>query len=80
MDASDAALISAKEGIGIEEVLEGVVKYIPAPKGDEDKPLKALIFDSYYDSYKGVIAIYKSDRWGAKARNENENDEGWSRI
>lgn len=59
LDASYAALISAKEGIGIAEVLEGVIKHIPAPCGDEDKPLKALIFDSYYDSYKGVIAIIR---------------------
>ena len=59
LDASYAALVSAKEGIGIAEVLEGVVKHIPAPTGDEDKPLKILIFDSYYDSYKGVIAIIR---------------------
>jgi GTP-binding protein LepA len=59
LDTSYAALISAKEGIGIDEVLEGLVKHIPAPRGDEDKPLKALIFDSYYDSYKGVIAIIR---------------------
>ncbi|MDF2521499.1 MAG: GTP-binding protein LepA [Clostridia bacterium] len=59
LDASNAALVSAKEGIGIDEVLEGIVKYVPAPVGDEDKPLKALIFDSYYDSYKGVIAIIR---------------------
>ncbi|MDF2839263.1 MAG: GTP-binding protein LepA [Clostridia bacterium] len=59
LDASNAALVSAKEGIGIEEVLEGLVKYIPAPRGDESAPLKALIFDSYYDSYKGVIAIIR---------------------
>lgn len=59
LDASEAALVSAKEGIGIEEVLEGLVTHIPAPRGDEDKPLKALIFDSYYDSYKGVIAIIR---------------------
>ncbi|HRS21430.1 MAG TPA: translation elongation factor 4 [Clostridia bacterium] len=59
LDASNAALISAKEGINIEEVLEGIVKYIPHPAGDEDEPLKALIFDSFYDSYKGVIAYIR---------------------
>jgi len=55
LDASDAPLISAKNSINIEEVLEHVVKKIPHPEGDEDSPLRALIFDSYYDSYKGVI-------------------------
>jgi len=59
LDASHAALISAKEGINIEEVLEGIVRYIPHPTGDEDEPLKALIFDSLYDSYKGVIAYIR---------------------
>ena len=53
--ADEAPLISAKMGINIDEVLEAVVKNIPAPKGDNDEPLQALIFDSYYDSYKGVI-------------------------
>ncbi len=57
LEAHDAPLISAKNGINIDEVLEQVVSKIPAPQGDPDKPLRALIFDSVYDSYKGVIVF-----------------------
>ncbi len=72
IDAKDAPRISAKTGQNVHEVLEQIVKKIPAPKGDPEAPLQALIFDSVYDSYKGVIIFVRlmngSVRKGTKIR------------
>src|SRR5216117_3578759 len=59
LDSKDAILASAKEGIGTEEILEAIVHRLPAPRGDYDKPLKALIFDSWFDPYRGVIVLVR---------------------
>jgi len=59
IDASGAIAVSAKTGVGIREVLEAVVHHLPAPKGDADKPLKAMLVDSWYDSYLGVIVLVR---------------------
>src|SRR5882724_3980011 len=72
LDATDALLVSAKNGIGIEDVLEAVVQKVPQPKGSPDDPLRALIFDSWFDAYRGVIILARivdgSVRKGQKIR------------
>jgi GTP-binding protein LepA len=59
IDASDAILASAKEGVGIHEILEAVVKRLPPPVGDPDKPLRVLLLDSWYDAYRGVVILVR---------------------
>ena len=59
LDTENAILASAKEGIGTEDILEAIVHRLPAPKGDYDRPLKALIFDSWFDPYRGVIVLVR---------------------
>jgi GTP-binding protein LepA len=59
LDSSRAVLASAKEGIGIEDILEGVVNYFPSPKGDAESPLKSLIFDSWFDPYHGAVVLVR---------------------
>ncbi len=75
LDAKDAILASAKEGIGTEEILEAIVHRLPPPNGDYERPLKALIFDSWFDSYRGVIVLVRiidgTLRKGSKIRMVN---------
>ncbi|MBI4698329.1 MAG: elongation factor 4, partial [Nitrospirae bacterium] len=59
IDCTDAIAVSAKEGIGVQDVLEAIVKKVPAPGGSKDRPLKALIFDSWFDNYQGVIVLVR---------------------
>ncbi len=67
LDASEAVLASAKEGIGIKEILDQIVDYVPAPTGDPSAPLEALIFDSYYDQYRGIVPLIRIKNGTIKA-------------
>ncbi|WP_139904056.1 translation elongation factor 4 [Clostridium thermarum] len=66
LDAQDAPMVSAKSGLNIEQVLEAIVEKLPAPEGDENGQLRALIFDSYYDSYKGVVCYIRVKQGSVK--------------
>ncbi|NCD25392.1 MAG: elongation factor 4 [Deltaproteobacteria bacterium] len=70
LDCTDMATVSAKTGLGVEDLLEKLVERVPAPKGDTDAPLKALIFDSWYDSYQGVVVLFRvlegMIKWGQR--------------
>ena len=74
IDASEAVLASAKKGIGIEEILEQIVEKVPAPNGDPDAPLQALIFDSQYDPYRGVIALIRVKEGSVKVGDKITHD------
>ena len=79
LEAHDAPRISAKSGLNVEDVLEAIVEKIPAPEGDPEAPLQALIFDSVYDSYRGVI-VFCRDQGGNCKTGHPHSDDGHRRV
>ena len=80
LDAENAILVSAKTGQGIDDVLEAIVRYIPAPEEAPQKPLRALIFDSHFDAYKGAIANIRIMEGTLRAGQKNTHDGHGKRI
>jgi len=80
LDTSDSIEISAKTGIGIENLLEKIVENLPSPKGDSSKPLKALLVDSWYDTYLGVIVLIRVYEGTVKKGQKNKTDVKWCYI
>ena len=77
LDTSDSIEISAKTGIGIENLLEKIIENLPAPKGESSKPLKALLVDSWYDTYLGVVVLIRVYEGTIKKGQKNQTDVKW---
>ena len=80
LDAGHTILTSAKEGLGTADVLEAIIERVPAPSGDPQGPLKSLIFDSWFDAYRGVIVLVASPRRGHAHRHEDSVDGPWAGL
>ena len=80
LDTEGCPLVSAKQGVGIEDVLEAIVQSVPAPTGDVDAPLQALIFDSYYDNYRGAISSVRVKAGSVQSGRPHPHDGGRARV